>query len=81
MCIRDRIDAALSSGADVLVTGDYKYAQIRHCLDHGMKVIDVGHYDSEILVCELLQNYLMPRIGQNIELITTKANTNVVKFL
>ncbi|HIV02189.1 MAG TPA: Nif3-like dinuclear metal center hexameric protein [Candidatus Aphodoplasma excrementigallinarum] len=75
------IDAALSHGADVFITGDYKYAQIRGCLDNGMKVIDVGHYDSEILVCELLQEYLTPRIGSSVEILLTEANKNVVKFL
>lgn len=75
------IDAALSHGADVFITGDYKYAQIRGCLDNGMKVIDVGHYDSEILVCELLQEYLTPRIGNSVEILLTEANKNVVKFL
>ena len=75
------IETALAQGADVLITGDYKYAQFRHCLAHGMQVIDVGHYDSEILVCELLNDYLTPRIGQEVELIASRANTNVVKFL
>ena len=75
------IDAALRHDADVLITGDYKYAQFRYCLEHGMKTIDVGHYDSEIFVCELLQEYLLPRIGDSVEILRTEANTNVVKFL
>lgn len=36
---------------------------------------------AEILVCELLNDYLTPRIGQEVELIASRANTNVVKFL
>lgn len=75
------IDSALAKGADVLITGDYKYSQIRRCLENGMKAVDVGHYDSEIIVCELLEEYLTPVIGKDVEIIRTRANTNAVKFL
>ena len=75
------IGSALANHADVFITGDYKYAQIRSCIDHGMKIIDVGHYDTEIFVCEILASHLSAKIGQEVELAQTKANTNVVQFL
>lgn len=75
------IDSARANHADVFITGDFKYAQIRSCLDHGMKIIDVGHYDSEIFVCDILAEYLPAKIGQEVTLIRSRANTNVVSFL
>ena len=75
------IGAALSHGADVFVTGDYKYSQIRQCVENGMKIIDVGHYDTEIIVCELMEKYLGEQFGTALELVKSKANLNVMKFL
>lgn len=75
------IPAALDANADVFITGDYKYAQIRHLVEHGMKVIDAGHYDTEFIVCELFYNYLHDQFGDALELYISKANTNVVKFI
>lgn len=75
------IPAAIASKADVLITGDYKYSQIRHCIEHDMKIIDVGHYDTEFIVCELFYDYLKHQIGSEIELLVTEANKNVVKFI
>lgn len=75
------IPAALDAEADVFITGDYKYAQIRHLVERGMKVIDAGHYDTEIIVCELLYSYLHDQFGDALEIAVSKANTNVVKFI
>ncbi len=75
------IGAAIEAKADVFITGDYKYAQIRSLVEHGMKVIDVGHYDTEIIVCELLSGYLSRQFGGALCVCVSKANTNVVKFI
>lgn len=75
------IDAALRCGADVFVTGDYKYAQIRRCKDEGMKIIDVGHYDTEIIACELFESYLKEQLSGEIEVTKTETNKNVMKFM
>lgn len=75
------IPAAIAAKADVFITGDYKYSQIRNLVEHGMKVIDVGHYDTEIIVCELLYNYIFKQFGDAVSLEISKANKNVVKFI
>ena len=46
---------ALSQGADVLVTGDLKF---HTALDSEIPIIDIGHFESEILVLETLQEIL-----------------------
>lgn len=75
------IGASLENNADVFITGDYKYAQIRHCVENGMKIIDVGHYDTEIIVCELLEKYLGDQYGGRLEIVKSAANKNVMKFM
>ena len=75
------IEAALGAKADVFITGDYKYAQVRHCVENGMKIIDVGHYDTEIIVCELFEQYLSKQFAGSLEIVKTKANKNILKFI
>lgn len=75
------IEAALGAKADVFITGDYKYAQIRHCVENGMKIIDVGHYDTEIIVCELFEQYLSKQFAGALEIVKTKANKNIMQFI
>ncbi|MBE7027222.1 MAG: Nif3-like dinuclear metal center hexameric protein [Ruminococcaceae bacterium] len=75
------IEAALGAKADVFITGDYKYAQVRHCAENGMKIIDVGHYDTEIIVCELFEQYLSKQFAGALEIVKTKENKNVMRFI
>lgn len=75
------IGAALDANADVFITGDYKYSQIRDCVENGMNIIDVGHYDTEFIVCELFESYLSEQFGASVELVKTKANKNVMQFI
>ncbi|MBQ2862822.1 MAG: Nif3-like dinuclear metal center hexameric protein, partial [Clostridia bacterium] len=49
-CDRSFIDAAISSGADVLVTGDASYNNILDANLEGMHMICLGHYSSENIV-------------------------------
>jgi putative NIF3 family GTP cyclohydrolase 1 type 2 len=41
---------AVRSGADVLVTGDVKYHEARDAEDHGLALIDAGHFPTEIIM-------------------------------
>lgn len=75
------IEAALEAKADIFVTGDYKYAQVRDCDSMGMKIIDVCHYDSEIIACEIFEKLIKEQFGDKIEVIKTEANKNVMKFI
>lgn len=75
------IEAALEAKADVFVTGDYKYSQVRGCNDMGMNTIDVCHYDSEIIACEIFEKVIKEAFGGEVEVIKTEANKNVVQFM
>lgn len=48
------IPAALAGKADCLLTGDVKYHEAMTALDHGLLLLDAGHFGTEHLVVELL---------------------------
>jgi len=52
------IDLFLESSADVYITGDIKYHEARQVEMHGKGLIDVGHFASEIIVIDLLEDTL-----------------------
>lgn len=43
----DYFEVALRSGADTVLTGDTKYHDVLDYMEKGLKVIDIGHFDSE----------------------------------
>jgi dinuclear metal center YbgI/SA1388 family protein len=61
----DFIGTARNAGADAYVTADVKYHEFFDVLDTdgtpGMALIDPGHYESEALTEDLLQNWLSER--------------------
>lgn len=52
------IGAFLESDADVFVTGDVRYHDAREIEGHGRGVIDVGHYESEHIILDVLTQKL-----------------------
>ena len=48
---------AIKQGCDVIVTGDVKYHQ---AVESQIKIIDAGHYPTEICVLEIFENILKP---------------------
>ncbi|MGL4732892.1 MAG: Nif3-like dinuclear metal center hexameric protein [Fusobacteriaceae bacterium] len=42
-------------GCDTIITGDVKYHEALDAIEAGMKVIDLGHYESEKLFFELME--------------------------
>lgn len=71
------LEDALKSYADVYITGDIKYNGARKAADAGMHIIDVGHYESEILAPKLFERIIRDSLGDLITLHITKANVNI----
>ena len=68
-------DAAREKGADVFITGDVKYHQVREIyLTEGFEYIEVSHYDSEKIVTELLFDRIKARFGSQLEAVISKEN-------
>lgn len=53
-CLR----AALGAGADVFLSGDFKYHVIRLAKDLGYAIINFGHFESEMPFIEMMTEYL-----------------------
>lgn len=69
------INDFIKSGADVFITGDTKYHEARTIEEHSKALIDVGHFASEHIVIELLNNSLSQVITK------TGLNIQIKKFL
>lgn len=80
----DLWEAALASGADTLVTSDFKYHTAQQILDAGLKFVDPGHYGTEAVVLPSLQNYLRSRcreLNMDIEIILSETKTDPFEYL
>ena len=67
-----------AKGADVFVTGDYKYHQFFDA-DGKIVIADVGHFESEQHTPELIQEYLQEKIP-NFATYLSKVNTNPINY-
>lgn len=45
-------------GADIVITGDVKYHEALDAKEAGISIIDVGHYESEIIFKDIIKKYL-----------------------
>ena len=68
---------AIESGADIYITGDLKYHNVRDAVDCGIDIIEVGHYDSEIIAPRLFQKILSPKFKTHL----TTANKNIFNIV
>lgn len=72
------LGAARASGADIYITGDFKYHEFFDAEDQ-IIIADIGHYESEVFTKELIYGFLKEKIA-NIALNFSEENTNPVKY-
>ena len=77
----DMISFAKEKGADVLITGDIKYSAARNAAAIGLSVIELGHYESEYIVVDLLEKIITYYGGKDVQLYKSRANKNVFKTI
>jgi putative NIF3 family GTP cyclohydrolase 1 type 2 len=72
---------AIRSGADVYITGDFKYHEFFDT-ENQIVIIDVGHFESEHYTPQLLADYLKGHIGKNATFAVrlSGVETNPVKY-
>lgn len=63
------IEAALRSGADVLVTGDIGHHEGIDSVARQMAVIDAGHYGLEHIFMDFMEQYLNKQLGEQVQII------------
>jgi dinuclear metal center YbgI/SA1388 family protein len=73
------IKEALKKGIDAYITSDIKYHEFfdaeNQCL-----LIDVGHYESEVMIIEAIHEYLSKKFSNFAVLLKSETNTNPVFF-
>lgn len=66
-------------GADLYISGDFKYHHARFAYENGISLIDVPHYNAEIIFCEYLKDLLNKRFVNELDILITDKNINVWK--
>lgn len=69
---------AIASGADIFVTGDFKYHQFFEA-EKSLIIADIGHYESEQFTKELFCELLTKNLS-NFALCLSNVNTNPIKY-
>lgn len=59
----DCLDAAISAGADALLTSEVKQHEYLAAAAAGISIFDAGHFDTEDIVIEPLRDYLAKEIS------------------
>ncbi|MBQ2941128.1 MAG: Nif3-like dinuclear metal center hexameric protein [Clostridia bacterium] len=74
---RGLTDDVIKRGADVYITGDLTYSDIRNLSENGVSYIEVGHFDSEISVTEIFKG-IIEKSFPDIEILISEEE-NIVK--
>ena len=78
----DFVPDARDIGVDLFITGDLKYHEAMTCSELGVNVLDIGHFDSELIFAEnmanILRKALQKRKINDVEVI--ESNMNVTPF-
>ena len=72
------IKEAIASGADVFVTGDFKYHQFFEA-ENRIVIIDIGHYESEQFTLDLFYELLTKKFPK-FAVRKSEVNTNPIKY-
>ena len=71
----DYVKKAYNRGCDVLITGDVKYHEAQDAIDLGISVIDAGHFETENIFIDILNEYLYKRLS-DVDIIKSNVNIN-----
>lgn len=64
---------AIEKGCDAFVTGDMKYHEAQDAMSAAWNVVDAGHYDTEIVFNQSIQEFLEKHLTQKFTYIQSKA--------
>jgi putative NIF3 family GTP cyclohydrolase 1 type 2 len=72
------ISAAIAAGADLYITGDIKYHEFFEATGN-MMIADIGHFESEQFVPDLLHGLIVEKFP-TFAVLKTSVNTNPVHY-
>ena len=70
---------AITAGADVFITADFKYHEFFESNDRIM-IADIGHYESEQFTIELIKDLIIKKFS-NFAVRSTRIITNPINYL
>ncbi len=68
---------AKEMGADLYVSGDIKYQHARYAYENDITLIEIPHYNAEIIFCQYLKEILEKEFENSIEILVTDKNKDV----
>ena len=68
---------AASQCVDVYISGDFKYQHGRDAKGAGLALVEITHYDAEIIFCEYLKRVLNEKFGDKLSVAVSNMNKNV----
>ncbi|MCL2356578.1 MAG: Nif3-like dinuclear metal center hexameric protein [Defluviitaleaceae bacterium] len=71
------INAAISHGCDVYITGDLRYHAVSEAMECGLSFIDITHYGGEILIVDAI----VERLKNYVEIFPSSINGQVFETL
>ena len=77
----DFVYKAHELGADIYISGDFKYHHARFAYENGISLIDVPHYNAEIIFCEYLKDLLNKEFSNELDILVTDKNIDVWKSI
>lgn len=72
----DLIYSAAKAEADVFVTGDLKYHHARFAYENGMGLIEIPHYEAEIIFCRYICERLKKHFTDRVDFFVSQKNVN-----
>lgn len=68
-------------GADVYISGDFKYHHARFAYENNMALIELSHYDSEIIFMDYMAKLLSENFNGNLKIHKSQKNINPWKII
>lgn len=76
----DEVYTCIEKGVDALITGDVKWHGFVDAKNAGITVIDAGHYNTEVIVCDVLLKRLSGQF-KDVEFFIPAANCDCTEFI
>ncbi len=73
----DFIYTAKEMGAQLYISGDIKYHHARFAYESPISLIEVPHYNAEIIFCDYMKEILQKQFGNDLDILITDKNTDV----
>lgn len=77
----DFVYDAKDKGADLYISGDFKYHHARFCYENDMALLELTHYDAEIIFVEALAQMIEKEFGEKLNVLKSAENINPWKTL